>query len=107
MVTILPPDTSTQRVWTGRDDNAGHHHGDIPLAQSPVSMTLYWRATRTSKRRPVGRYSIDLHELVKAGYARATLGAVRLRFQSTGERIEISASRAGPALVVGRNPLTP
>ena len=105
MVTVLPSDSPTDRAWIGRDDNCGHYHGLVPLTQSPVRLVLSWKASDSGEAQPVGRFLIDLRELIRNGYARESDGAAFLRFQSAGERIEIAVNRAGPALVVGRNPL--
>lgn len=106
MVTVLPPGTLTKRNWTGRDDNCGHHFGKVPLAESPVTLTLHWKASRGATPRIVGAYRIDLRALEAAGFVRRVDGRfVILRFQRTGERIEIASKRSGPALVVGASPL--
>jgi len=105
MVTILAPDAATDRTWTGRDDNQGHHHGLVPLEDSPVTILVLWKASKQGVAHFVGRYRIDLQELIRAGFAREVGGAAFLRFQSSGERIEIALNRSSRSLVVGGNPL--
>ena len=105
MVTILPEDAKTEKAWTGRDDNHGHHHGLVRLHDSPIRISVHWKASDEGKVMPVGKYQIDLRELIRSGFAREVDECAFLRFQSASERIEIAINRSGPALVVGRNPL--
>lgn len=105
MVTILPPGSPTDRAWNGCETTAGHHHGRVPLSQSPISLSLRWRASKSAPAHFVGCYRLDLDQLVSAGYARKIGDQVLLRFQSAGEVIEIATNRHSPALVVGRNPI--
>lgn len=105
MVTILASDARTDRSWTGRDDNNGHHHGLVPLEDSPIRIAVHWKASDKSPAKYVGNYQIDLRELIRAGFAREVNGSAFLRFQSSGERVEIATKRSAPALVVGKNPL--
>jgi hypothetical protein len=96
----------TERNWTGRDDNCGHHFDQVPFAQSPLTLTLHWKASRSATPRIVGAYRIDLRALEAAGHIRRVDAQfVILRFQRTGDRIEIASKRSGPALVVGVSPL--
>jgi hypothetical protein len=105
MVTILPSTAITEREWNFRDDINQNFFGDIPENQPIISLTLNWNPDATSKPRLVGRYKIDLTLLVAEGFARKTDRGVNLRFQRTGEVIEIATDRQSPlTLVVGRKP---
>jgi hypothetical protein len=104
MVTILPPDASTDREWNFRDDNAQHFFGDIPADQEAVTLTLNWKPDGETDPREVGRYLLNMRELLRAGYVRESPKGVLLRFQRDGDFIEIAVTRVGPALVVGRRP---
>src|SRR5258707_1953297 len=105
MVTILPSTATTEREWNFRDDINQHFFGDIPESQPIISLTLNWKPDATSKPRIVGRYRIDLTLLMSEGFARKTKRGVNLRFQRSGEIIEIAIDRESKkALVVGRKP---
>jgi len=105
MVTILPSTAITEREWNFRDDNNQNFFGDIPKSQPIISLTLNWKSNANSKPRIVGRYRIDLTLLVSEGFARKTRRGVNLRFQRTGEIIEIATDRQSRlVLVVGRKP---
>ena len=105
MAIELPSGTATRRNWTGRDDNCGHHFGQVPLAESLLTLTVNWKASRGATPRIVGAYRIDLRALETAGFVRRVEGRfVILRFQRTGDRIEIASKRSGSALVVGASP---
>ena len=97
-------DTPTEREWNFRDDNYQHFHGDIPEDQPVVSLTLNWRADAESQPMLVGRYKIDLRQLLKAGYVRENSRGILLRFQRSRELIEIAINRSRRGLVVGRRP---
>jgi hypothetical protein len=104
MVTILPTSAITEREWNFRDDVNQNFFGDIPESQPIISLTLNWKPDATTEPRLVGRYSIDLRLLVSEGFARKSNRGVNLRFQRTGDIIEIAIDRESPALVVGRKP---
>ena len=105
MVTILPSTTTTEREWNFRDDINQNYFGDIPDDQPIISLTLNWKPNATSEPKIVGRYRIDLTSLVSEGFARRTDKGVNLRFQRTGEIIEIATDRQSHlTLVVGRKP---
>jgi hypothetical protein len=55
MIKLLPEGEPTKRRWTGRDDNAAHHHGTIPLGESIVTLSLSWKRHRTARAEFVGR----------------------------------------------------
>ena len=61
-------------------------------------------ASATTEARLVGHYRIDLKLLLAEGFARKSNPGVNLRFQRTGDIIEIAIDRESPALVVGRKP---
>jgi hypothetical protein len=105
MITILPSTTITEREWNFRDDINQNFFGDIPPSQQIISLTLNWKSDAKSKARLVGRYRIDLRSLLSEGLVRKTRRGVSLRFQRTGDIIEIAIDRRSRALVVGRKPL--
>ena len=104
MVTILPSTATTEHEWNFRDDIDQNFFGDIPESQPIISLALNWKPDATSKPKIVGRYRIDLTLLVSEGFARKSERGVHLRFQRTGEFIEIATNRQSQALVVGRKP---
>jgi hypothetical protein len=104
MVTILPQGATTDREWNFRDDNNQNFFEDIPDDQPVITLTLNWKPSAISPAKLVGRYRIDLDLLVSEKLAKRSNRGVLLRFQRTGEFIEIAVDRQGPALVVGRKP---
>ena len=105
MVTILPSTATTEREWNFRDDVNQNFFGDIPESEPITSLTLNWKPDANSEPKLVGRYRIDMRLLVSEGFARKSNRGVNLRFQRTGEIIEIAIDRQSSlALVVGRRP---
>lgn len=105
MVTILPTTATTEREWNFRDDVSQNFFGDIPENQRTITLTLNWKPDATSEPKLVGRYKIDLGLLVSEGFARKNNRGVNLRFQRTGDIIEIAIDRQNArTLVVGRKP---
>ncbi len=105
MVTILPSSAITEREWNFRDDDNQEFHSDIPENQQFISLTLNWKPDKAAtKARLVGKYRIDLRLMLSEGLVRKSDKGIFLRFQRTGEIIEIALNRASPALVVGRKP---
>lgn len=103
-VKILPEDSITERKWNFRDDNNQHFYGDIPERQQVITITLNWKPNKQSETTLVGKYKIDLRSLLSEGYAQKSNRGIRLRFQRTGDNIEIAIDHGSPALVVGRKP---
>src|SRR5881227_490362 len=105
LVTILPPNAATERVWNFRDDIDRHYFGEIPGGQEIISLTLNWKPDARAQAKLVGRYRINIGSLLSWGYVAQTQNGGRtLRFQRTGDMIEIATARGSPALVVGRKP---
>lgn len=104
MVKILPDEAATQREWNFREDNNQHFYGDIPFNQERITLTLNWKPDSFSPSKIVGKYEIDLLLLVEKGFARKTSRGIQLRFQSTGDAIEIAIDRDRPALRIGSKP---
>ncbi|SRR5258708_2914137 len=102
MIVTLPDTATTKREWNGRDDIHCHYMGRVPLAESLVTLTLNWKRDRHSRPRLVGRFRLHMDRLVSAGYARKVPGWYILRFQRTGDRIEVATNRSSRAL-----PLSP
>jgi hypothetical protein len=95
------------RHWVIRDDNQQHYHGVVSLDESPLYLELYWKATAREREQLVGRYRLDLRQLLAHGYIRReTSGTddsdVRLRFHR-GDRgvIAIQIRDDAPALAIG------
>lgn len=104
-VKVVSCEGPIQRHWIGRDA-LNFVHGRIPWEQSPITIKLEWRRDATSRPLLVQCYRIDLEVLCRDGFARyENDGAIRLRFQRTGDKIQIAINRKTPALVVGLNPL--
>ena len=104
MVMILPQTATTDREWNFRDDNHQHFFGDIPDDQAVITLTLNWKVDAASPPKLVGRYKIDLGLLVSEQLAKRSNRGVRLRFQRSGDFIEIAIDRQSPTLVIGRKP---
>jgi hypothetical protein len=104
MVTILPTSANTKREWNFRDDVNQNFFGDIPQNQQIISLTLNWKPDAKSAAKLVGRYRLYLNLLLSEGFVRKSKRGVSLRFQRTGDIIEIAIDRESRALVVGRKP---
>jgi len=91
------------RTWTGNDDSARNHHGVIPLAASPVILSLSWKASAGSPPRPVGTFRLDLHRLLADGLIRLEApDSVRVRFVHEPEgSIYLQVNQQGPRVFVG------
>src|SRR5437764_9206759 len=98
MIKTLPDSETTQREWNGRDDISQHYMGRVPQTDRVVTLTLTWKRDKSSRSQLVGRFRIDMDKLVGAGYARTVPGWYILRFQRTGNCIEVATNRSGRAL---------
>ena len=101
----LPSTVDTEREWNFRDDiHQEYMNDDLPENHPVITLTLNWKPDEHSVPRPVGKYRIDLG-LLEPKYVRKTEeGKFFLRFQRTGESIEIALNRQSPALKVGQKP---
>lgn len=104
MITILEAHAKTLRSWNGRDDNAQHHHGQIPVSERVVTVSLGWRRNATSPVRHVGNFSLDMPRLLRAGLIRKVADNYVLRFQRTDSFIEIAVNRSSAAQTIARVP---
>jgi hypothetical protein len=104
MVKTLPDEAATEREWNFREDNNQHFYGDIPFNQERITLTLNWKPDSYSSSKLVGKYQIDLPLLLGKGFVRKASRGIQLRFQSTGEAIEIAIDRDSPALRIGSKP---
>ena len=104
MVKMLPNGTPTEREWNFREDNNQHFYGDIPYNQEVISLTLNWKPDSSSPSKLVGKYQINLPLLLKKGFVQEGSKGIKLRFQSTGDAIEIATDRNSPALRIGSKP---
>jgi hypothetical protein len=98
MISTLPESAMTQRAWNGRDDIFQHYMGRVPQTERIVTLTLTWKRNKNSRSEPVGRFRFDMDKLVEAGYVRKVPGWYILRFQRTGNRIEVATNRSERAL---------
>ena len=103
-VTTLSDEAATEREWNFREDNNQHFYGDIPYNQKIITLTLNWKADKSSSPKLVGKYQIDLPALLDEGFVQEGSKGIKLRFQSTGDAIEIAIDRNSPALRVGSKP---
>jgi len=105
MVIILPAGATTEREWNFRDDINQNYFEILPQSPQTISLTLNWKPDAKSETRLVGRYKINLPLLCKEKFVGKRKGGWFLRFQRTGDIIEIAVRRyRSPALVVGRKP---
>lgn len=97
-----------QRNWTGNDENDRHHHGKIPLIDSPLRLRLYWRKNSREPSCLIGIFDLDLQGLLRAGYIRLepwSENEVRLRFyHGLDNVIYIQVNSKKVALPIGRLP---
>jgi hypothetical protein len=100
---ILPSSANTDREWNFRDDIGQHFFGDIPAHQLVISLTLDWKPDERSPAKLVGRYKIDMHLLEREKFAKKVARGVLLRFQRTGDFIEIAISATTRHLWSGEN----
>src|SRR6516225_11159929 len=98
MVSLLSESEATNREWNGRDDICNHYFGRVPLTERVVTLTLNWKRDKLSRPELVGRFRLDMDELVSRGYVRKLPGWYILRFQRTGNRIEIAVNRGSRPL---------
>src|SRR5437868_340820 len=79
------------RNWTGNDvKGASSHHGIVRTSESPLDLILHWTANDGDAVEIVGRYRLNLPNLLRDGYIRSEGGAtglVRLRFVHEGRGI--------------------
>lgn len=68
------------RRWTLNDQH-GHYHGVVDLAESPMVLSLSWRRSADAQAAAVGTYRLDLRALLDAGLVRreTTQGAGKVR----------------------------
>lgn len=104
MVKILPGGTLTEREWNFREDNNQHFYGDIPYNQEIITLTLNWKPDSLSPSKLAGKYQLDLSLLLEKGFVQEGSKGIKLRFQSTGDAIEIAIDRNSPALRIGSKP---
>ena len=103
-VVSLGQNAVTERTWNFRDDNNRRFFGCIPLEQRQITLRLNWKPTANTVAKEVGRYRINLPGLEESGYVHTTEKGRILRFQRTGDSIEIAINWSSPALPVGRKP---
>ena len=95
------------RVWNGNDTSARNHHGLVPITQSPLDIALFWKTSATAVPRLIGFYSLNLSNLLAAGYVGPTkTGKVRLRFyHDLDDCIYIEPlSKPRKKLLIGKHP---
>ena len=94
----------TDRIWIGNDDSARNQHGVMRLAESPVTLSLCWRASATKPAVIVGCSRLDLGRLLANGLIRIERnGAVRVRFVHDADgRIYLQVKRGEPRIEAGR-----
>jgi len=104
MVNALPAGAVTEREWNFREDNNQHFYGDIPCNQEIITLTLNWKPDSHSPSRLVGKYQINLPLLLEKGFVQRGSKGIKLRFQSTGDAIEIAIDRNSRTLRIGTKP---
>jgi hypothetical protein len=72
---------STDRRWIGNDESQRNHNGVIPLADSPLTLALSWRAGKGKPAVVVAVMELDLERLLAGGFIRSEApDSVRVRF---------------------------
>ena len=91
------------RHWTGNEDDAGEHHGLIPLNEVPRLLTLSWYSRSRGETVLVGTYKLNLRLLAQHGFAEEKPGRqVRLRFvRDSDGTVEIRPNDSSSGLPVG------
>ncbi|MCF7675083.1 MAG: hypothetical protein K9N23_18500 [Akkermansiaceae bacterium] len=102
MISELPPDSPTDRLWNFNDEVNQNYMLYIPANQPVITATLTWKESAKAETFPVGKFRIDLPALDANGYVRLKDHRYFLRFQRTKERIEIALNRTSKALDLGR-----
>jgi hypothetical protein len=72
--------------------------GRVPIAERVVTLRLNWKRDKSSRPELVGRFRLEMDALVSRGYARKIPGWYVLRFQRSGDRIEVAVNRSKQAL---------
>lgn len=104
MIERLDDTTRTRRNWNGRDDIQQHYLGHIPRSEHEVTLTLSWKKEKHAPLHLVGKFRFHLPALVEAGLARTHGGEYILRFQRTGQLIEVARNRSAQAEPLARLP---
>ena len=72
----LADSVNVSRRWNANDETAGHAkgggrtwHGFVPK-EDPMDITLSWRTDKNASPCRIGKYRLDLTELLKAEYIR-------------------------------------
>jgi hypothetical protein len=72
---------SADRRWIGNDESKRNHNGVIPLADSPLTLALSWRAGKGKPAVVVAVMELDLERLLAEGFIRSEKrDSVRVRF---------------------------
>ena len=102
----LAPTLAVQRdrSWTGNDTSGRAHHGVIPLASSPLELSLSWRESAQHPSKLVGCFRLDLHRLLADGVIRSEDAKfVRVRFfHDLDGGVYLQTKRDAPRVLVGR-----
>lgn len=101
MINELPPDSPTERHWNFNDAIRQNFMLFIPSNQPVITATLNWKESGEDETVLVGKYRLNLPALEAKGYVRLKDNRYFLRFQRTGNRIEIAVNRRGSALEMG------
>ena len=104
------PAVEKPRRFTLRDDNAQHYHRRMRLIESPVYISLAWRADAQSPVHSLGLFRLDLRRLLSEGYIRpdgpSSDDDVRLRFyRANNGMIYLQRKHGAPALAVAPAPV--
>lgn len=78
-----PPPGAKSRQWTLRRNNRAQHHGIVDLSESPLYLSLWWRADEHSEATHVGVFRLDLEGLLRGKYVRHDPAG------STGSRLRL------------------
>lgn len=106
MISKLPPDSLTKRLWNFNDASGQTYMIKVPVDQPVITTTLNWKAGDRDEVLLVGNYCFDLPKLEAAGYIRfAGTKHYQLRFLNTNGRIELALNRETIALDIGPIPL--
>lgn len=101
MINELPPDSPTERHWNFNDAIRQNFMLFIPTNQPVITATLNWKESGEDEAVLVGKYRLNFPALEAKGYVRLKDNRYFLRFQRTGNRIEIAVNRKSPALTIG------
>ncbi len=89
------------RRWTGNDESAHNHQGDVLLSENPLFIRLFWKSAPQSSIREIGCFKLSLSKLISRDFVRQRGNIVKLRFFHTGNQILIQRGQQWGGIPIG------